>query len=89
MFVRSLEQISNLSWLFLCYQDVDDFFEREKNFLVEYNAKIKDATAKSDKTTKTHKGISFIECFVPSHELSSKYTKFTYRYICGNSLVIY
>lgn len=37
------------------FQDVDDFFEREKNFLVEYHTKIKDATSKGDKMTRAHK----------------------------------
>lgn len=36
-------------------KDVDDFFEQEKTFLVEYHNRIKDATIKSDKMTKTHK----------------------------------
>ena len=39
----------------ILFQDVDDFFESEKSFLVEYHSKIKDATGKSDKMTKTHK----------------------------------
>ena len=37
------------------FQDVDEFFEKEKDFLLEYHAKIKDATQKSDKMTKVHK----------------------------------
>lgn len=36
-------------------QDVDEFFESERGFLVEYHNKIKDATGKSDKMTKVHK----------------------------------
>ena len=36
-------------------QDVDDYFENEKGFLLEYHAKIKDATQKADKMTKVHK----------------------------------
>nr|KAG5687172.1 hypothetical protein BaRGS_033059 [Batillaria attramentaria] len=39
-------------------KDVDDFFENEKQFLVEYHAKIKDATQKSDKMTKVHKNVA-------------------------------
>nr|XP_022332612.1 sorting nexin-6-like isoform X2 [Crassostrea virginica] len=35
-------------------KDVDEFFENEKSFLVEYNNKIKDATHKSDRMTKCH-----------------------------------
>lgn len=40
------------------HKDVDDFFESEKSFLVEYHSKIKDATGKSDKMTKTHKSVA-------------------------------
>jgi len=36
-------------------QDVDDFFENEKTFLVAYHNKIKDCTHKADKMTKAHK----------------------------------
>ena len=36
-------------------QDVDEYFENEKGFLLEYHAKIKDATQKADKMTKVHK----------------------------------
>ena len=36
-------------------KDVDDFFEAEKVFLIEYHAKIKDATTKADKMTRVHK----------------------------------
>ncbi|XP_064600772.1 sorting nexin-6-like [Liolophura sinensis] len=39
-------------------KDVDDFFEQEKTFLVEYHNRIKDATMKSDKMTKTHKNVA-------------------------------
>ncbi|KAL8585213.1 Sorting nexin-6 [Nucella lapillus] len=39
-------------------KDVDDFFENEKIFLVEYHAKIKDATGKSDRMTKVHKNVA-------------------------------
>ncbi|KFW81914.1 Sorting nexin-6, partial [Manacus vitellinus] len=36
-------------------KDVDDFFEHERTFLVEYHNRVKDASAKSDKMTKSHK----------------------------------
>lgn len=36
-------------------QDVDDFFEHERTFLVEYHNRVKDASAKSDKMTRSHK----------------------------------
>lgn len=40
-------------------QDVDEFFENEKSFLMEYHNKIKDATQKSDRMTKCHGGEHF------------------------------
>jgi len=40
------------------HKDVDEFFEHQKTFLVEYHTRIKDCTAKSDKMTKTHKNVA-------------------------------
>ncbi|XP_076463964.1 sorting nexin-6-like [Babylonia areolata] len=39
-------------------KDVDEFFEHEKVFLIEYHNKIKDATQKSDRMTKVHKNVA-------------------------------
>ncbi|XP_059812484.1 sorting nexin-6 isoform X2 [Hypanus sabinus] len=39
-------------------KDVDDFFEHEKTFLLEYNNRIKDAAVKADKLTKSHKNVA-------------------------------
>ena len=36
-------------------QDVDEFFEHQKTFLVEYHTRIKGGTEKADRMTKTHK----------------------------------
>uniref|UniRef100_A0A665UEE0 Sorting nexin n=1 Tax=Echeneis naucrates TaxID=173247 RepID=A0A665UEE0_ECHNA len=36
-------------------KDVDDFFEHEKTFLLEYHNRVKDASAKSDKMIRSHK----------------------------------
>lgn len=38
-------------------QEVDDFFEQEKTFLLDYYSKIKDSTAKAEKMTRAHKSI--------------------------------
>uniref|UniRef100_A0A8C4NLX0 Sorting nexin 6 n=1 Tax=Eptatretus burgeri TaxID=7764 RepID=A0A8C4NLX0_EPTBU len=38
--------------------DVDDFFEHEKNFLVDYHMRIKDSTAKADKMTRAHRSMA-------------------------------
>lgn len=37
-------------------KDVNDFFEQEKTFLIDYYSHLKDSTMKSDKMTKRHKG---------------------------------
>ncbi|XP_078262663.1 sorting nexin-6 isoform X2 [Rhinoraja longicauda] len=39
-------------------KDVDDFFEHEKTFLLEYNNRIKDAAVKVDRLTKSHKSVA-------------------------------
>uniref|UniRef100_A0AAQ5YPP9 PX domain-containing protein n=1 Tax=Amphiprion ocellaris TaxID=80972 RepID=A0AAQ5YPP9_AMPOC len=46
--------------IFLEYDqdEVDDFFEQEKTFLLDYYSKIKDSTAKAEKMTRSHKNIA-------------------------------
>ncbi|XP_076830147.1 sorting nexin-5 isoform X2 [Brachyhypopomus gauderio] len=39
-------------------KEVDDFFEQEKTFLLDYFGKIKDATAKAEKMTRSHKNVA-------------------------------
>ncbi|MED6256262.1 Sorting nexin-6 [Ataeniobius toweri] len=39
-------------------KDVDDFFEHEKTFLLEYHNRVKDASAKCDRTIRSHKMLS-------------------------------
>uniref|UniRef100_A0A8C8DZS8 Sorting nexin n=1 Tax=Oryzias sinensis TaxID=183150 RepID=A0A8C8DZS8_9TELE len=39
-------------------KEVDDFFEQEKTFLLDYFSKIKEATAKAEKMTRSHKNIA-------------------------------
>uniref|UniRef100_A0A3B5AAD3 Sorting nexin n=1 Tax=Stegastes partitus TaxID=144197 RepID=A0A3B5AAD3_9TELE len=39
-------------------KEVDDFFEQEKTFLLDYYSKIKDSTAKAEKMTRSHKSIA-------------------------------
>jgi sorting nexin-5/6/32 len=36
----------------------DEFFERQKQFLLTYNTKIKDATNAADKSTRSHKNVA-------------------------------
>lgn len=45
-------------WLSFGFQDVDDFFEHEKTFLLEYHNRVKDASAKSDRMIRSHKSKS-------------------------------
>lgn len=60
--MENISVLSLLSW----FQDVDEFFESEKTFLIAYHTKIKDATHKSDKMTKAHKSK------LPEHFVNSK-----------------
>lgn len=39
-------------------KDVDDFFEHEKNYAVEYHNHIREACTRSDKCTRLHKGMA-------------------------------
>ena len=39
-------------------RDVDEFFESEKQFLVEYHNHLKECTIKSDKMTVLHKSLA-------------------------------
>ena len=36
-------------------KDVDDFFEHERTFFLEYHNRVKDASAKSNRMTRSHK----------------------------------
>jgi len=40
------------------HKETDEFFERQKQFLVAYNSKIKDATACADKATRAQKNVT-------------------------------
>ncbi|KAL2083286.1 hypothetical protein ACEWY4_021059 [Coilia grayii] len=39
-------------------KEVDEFFEQEKTFLLDYYSKIKDSTAKAEKMTRSHKNVA-------------------------------
>uniref|UniRef100_A0A3B3QD84 Sorting nexin 5 n=1 Tax=Paramormyrops kingsleyae TaxID=1676925 RepID=A0A3B3QD84_9TELE len=39
-------------------KEVDDFFDQEKTFLLDYFSKIKDSTAKAEKMTRSHKSVA-------------------------------
>uniref|UniRef100_A0A2K5ZGN8 PX domain-containing protein n=1 Tax=Mandrillus leucophaeus TaxID=9568 RepID=A0A2K5ZGN8_MANLE len=44
--------------LFTGIKEVDDFFEQEKNFLINYYNSIKDSCVKADKMTRSHKNVT-------------------------------
>uniref|UniRef100_A0A2K6FLN5 PX domain-containing protein n=1 Tax=Propithecus coquereli TaxID=379532 RepID=A0A2K6FLN5_PROCO len=48
--VKSADEV-----LFYGVKEVDDFFEQEKNFLINYYNRIKDPCVKADKMTRSHK----------------------------------
>lgn len=54
-------------------QEVDEFFEQEKTFLLDYYSKIKDSTAKAEKMTRTHKSICLLTmlCFSSENEFKT------------------
>ncbi|XP_015903133.1 sorting nexin-6 isoform X2 [Parasteatoda tepidariorum] len=39
-------------------KDVDEFFEHERSFLIDYHSHIKNATARADKMTQSHKSVA-------------------------------
>ncbi|EEB18301.1 Sorting nexin-6, putative [Pediculus humanus corporis] len=43
-------------------KDINEFFEEEKNFLIDYHNHLKDATAKADKMTRKHKDVA--DCYL-------------------------
>lgn len=55
--MKSFSKTTDELLLSATVKDVNDFFEQEKNFLIEYHSHLKDATAKADRMTKRHKGL--------------------------------
>jgi len=54
--MKSLSKTTDEYLLSATVRDVNDFFEQEKNFLIDYYGHLKDATMKSDKMVNKHKG---------------------------------
>ncbi|GCC18598.1 hypothetical protein chiPu_0020839 [Chiloscyllium punctatum] len=44
-------------------KEVDEFFEHERTFLIEYHNRVKDATLKADRKTRSHKNVA--EDYIP------------------------
>ncbi|XP_063587317.1 sorting nexin-6-like isoform X4 [Penaeus indicus] len=55
---RSINKSTDEILLAATQKDVDDYFEKEKGFLLEYHAAIKDSTLKADKMTQAHKSVA-------------------------------
>ena len=55
-FLRSFSKTTDEILLSSTQKDVDEFFDKEKNFLLDYHSLLKDATYRADKVTKSHKG---------------------------------
>ncbi|XP_007476713.1 sorting nexin-5 isoform X3 [Monodelphis domestica] len=51
--VKSADEV-----LFSGVKEVDDFFDQEKNFLINYYNRIKDSCAKADRMTRSHKNVA-------------------------------
>lgn len=61
--MKSLSKSTDEFLLSATVKDVNDFFEQEKNFVIDFHAHLKEATEKSDRMTKKHKDVadSFIK----------------------------
>ncbi|XP_072345423.1 sorting nexin-32-like isoform X1 [Scyliorhinus torazame] len=44
-------------------KEVDEFFEHERTFLIEYHSRVKDSSLKADKKTRSHKNVA--EDYIP------------------------
>jgi len=62
-FLRSFSKTTDEILLSSTQKDVDEFFDQEKVFLLDYHSLLKDATFKADRMTKGHKDVadSFIK----------------------------
>uniref|UniRef100_A0A669B8K0 Sorting nexin 6 n=1 Tax=Oreochromis niloticus TaxID=8128 RepID=A0A669B8K0_ORENI len=70
-------------------KDVDDFFEHEKTFLLEYHNRVKDASAKSDRMIRSHKSkicFKFEPFFLKVSELFEKTRKIEARIAADEDL---
>jgi len=56
--IKSFGQSTDEVLLSATQKDVDEFFDTQRNFLIDYHAHLKDATAKSDKMTSSHQSVA-------------------------------
>nr|SVE81294.1 EOG090X05NC [Daphnia magna]SVE83052.1 EOG090X05NC [Daphnia magna] len=57
-FLRSFSKTTDEILLGSTQKDVDEFFDKEKSFLLDYHSLLKDATLRADKMTKAHKDVA-------------------------------
>ncbi|BES88403.1 Vps5 C terminal like [Nesidiocoris tenuis] len=57
-FMKSLTKSTDELLLSATVKDHNEFFEQQKNFLIEYHNHLKEATTKSDKMTSRHKDVA-------------------------------
>lgn len=55
-------------------KDVDEFFEQQRTFLMEYHTRIKEATTRGDRMTRNHKGLSSFIALGRYHVMLLLYT---------------
>uniref|UniRef100_A0A8P4K974 PX domain-containing protein n=1 Tax=Dicentrarchus labrax TaxID=13489 RepID=A0A8P4K974_DICLA len=67
-------------------KDVDDFFEHEKTFLLEYHNRVKDASAKSDRMIRSHKRCGHADITSSLSELFEKTRKIEARVAADEDL---
>jgi len=56
--IKSFGQTTDEFLLSATQKDVDEFFDNERNFLIDYHSHLKDATLKADRMTKAHSAVA-------------------------------
>lgn len=71
--MKSLYKSTDELLLSATVKDVNEFFEQQKNFLIEYHNHLREATVKADRMTARHKGEFTMEnfCFVREFDSGS------------------
>lgn len=80
-FFKNITKSADEALILSGQKDGDEFFERERAFISEYHTRIKDATSKADKMTRTHKQCAD-DCLVIARNL---HALATVEYSIGSS----
>ncbi|XP_015373243.1 PREDICTED: sorting nexin-32 [Diuraphis noxia] len=75
--MKSLSKTTDEYLLSATVRDVNDFFEQEKNFLIDYYGHLKDATMKSDKMVNKHKDVA--DCYIKISSCLVQLSTFDHR----------